>query len=292
MHNYISNAKVNLSLKILNKRKDGYHNLYSLFVELDLADKLIFTSSSDFKLSIDCTNEIQMPLNNTNLIIRAYELMRHETSSVVSEYVVHLKKVIPLGSGLGGGSSNAAFTLKALNELWKLNYSLTKLENLGSVLGADVPFFIRGGFQLAEGIGDKLTPQNDRILSGLHFLLIIPPFHIDTPKAYNSLNKPLRSAENYSKFAPVSKPVNWQLFDNDFEKVIQKAYPEISEIKENLQGAGALYAGLSGSGSTVFGVFDNLKTADLTREYFSRYQTFLTSPFFHSLFNLSIHKMK
>ena len=97
-----------------------------------------------------------------------------------------------------------------------------------------------------------------------------------------SLNKPLYPIRSYSKFSPVSKPVNWQLFDNDFEKVIQKAYPEISEIKENLQGAGALYAGLSGSGSTVFGVFDNLKTAELTREDFSHYQTFLTSPVFHS----------
>ena len=279
---FLSHAKINLGLKILNKRKDNYHNLYSLFIELALSDELIFSPAIDFKLSADCANNIQFPLDNTNLISRAYELMRQEAGSVSSEYAVHINKVIPLGSGLGGGSSNAAFTLKALNELWKMNYSINKLETLGAKLGADVPFFIRGGFQLAEGIGEKLTPQNDHTLHGLHFLLIIPPFHISTPDAYRSLNIPLRTVENHSKFAPVSEPVNWQLFDNDFEKVFRKTYPEIGDIKENLQDAGALYAGLSGSGSTVFGVFDNLKTAELTREDFSRYQTFLTSPVFHS----------
>jgi len=198
------------------------------------------------------------------------------------EYAIHLKKLIPLGSGLGGGSSNAAYTLKALNELWELNYSPNKLEVLGVKLGADVPFFIRGGFQQAEGIGEKLTPQNYSALRGLHFLLIIPPFHISTIDAYKSLNKPLYPVKKRSKFPPVSRPVSWQLFDNDFEKMILKAYPEIGDIKKQLHDAGALFAGLSGSGSTVFGVFDNLKTAELTRGDFSPYQTFLTSPVFHS----------
>ena len=269
-------------MNILNKRKDGYHNLHSLFVELTLFDELIFTSSSKFKLGTNFINNTQLPLDNTNLISRAYALMHQEPRSVLSEYAIHLKKMIPLGSGLGGGSSNAATTLKALNELWGLNYSLNKLADLGAKLGADVPFFIRGGFQLVEGIGEKLTPQDDHVLRGLYFLLIIPPFHISTAEAYKSLNKPLRQIENHYKFSPVSKPVNWQLFDNDFEKVFRKTYPKIGDIKESLQEAGALYAGLSGSGSTVFGVFDNLKTAELTREDFSRYQTFLTSPVFHS----------
>ena len=269
-------------MKILNKRKDGYHNLHSLFVELTLFDEIIFTSSSKFKLSTNFINNTQLPLDNTNLISRAYALMHQEPRSVLSEYAIHLKKMIPLGSGLGGGSSNAATTLKALNELWGLNYSLNKLADLGAKLGADVPFFIRGGFQLVEGIGEKLTPQDDHVLRGLYFLLIIPPFHISTAEAYKSLNKPLRQIENHYKFSPVSKPVNWQLFDNDFEKVIRKAYPEIGDIKKNLQSAGVLYAGLSGSGSAVFGVFDNLKTVELIREDFSHYQTFLTSPVFHS----------
>ena len=271
-----------MGLHILNKRKDGYHNLHSLFVELTLADELHFTRATNFKLSADCANNIQLPPDTANLVSRAYELMRSEAGLVTFECAVHLKKVIPLGSGLGGGSSNAASTLRALNELWELNYSLNKLEVLGAQLGADVPFFIRGGFQLAEGIGETLTPQDDHILRGLHFLLIIPPFHISTIEAYKSLNKPLSPVENHFKFAPVSKPVNWQLFDNDFEKVIRKTYPEIGEIKESLYGTGALYAGMSGSGSTMFGIFNNLKTAELSRDKFPRYQTFLTSPVFHS----------
>ena len=279
---YYSPAKINLGLLVLNRRNDGFHNLYSLFIEIGLFDELVFTPSSDFELSIDCAANIQLPLDNTNLISRAYELMRSEAGEVPSEYAVHLKKTIPSGSGLGGGSSNAASTLKALNELWQLNYFPNKMETLGIQLGADVPFFIRGGFQLAEGIGEKLSPQDENVLRGLYFLLIIPSFHISTAEAYRILNKPLCPVENHSIFSPVTRPVNWQLFDNDFEKVIRKAYPEIGDIKENLQGAGALYAGLSGSGSTVFGVFDNLKAAKLIREYFSRYQTFLISPVFHS----------
>ena len=149
-------------------------------------------------------------------------------------------------------------------------------------MGADIPFFIQGGFQLAEGIGEKLTPQDKNALRGLYFLLIIPMFNISTAEAYLSLNKPLHPVENHSKFSSVSRPMNWQLFDNDFEKVIRKAYPEIGDIKDNLRDAGALFAGLSGSGSTVFGVFDNLKIAELARGKFSLYQTFLTSPVFHS----------
>ena len=112
---FLSHAKINLGLKILNKRKDNYHNLHSLLIELALSDELIFSPAIDFKLSADSANNIQFPLDNTNLISRAYELMRQESGSVSSEYAVHINKVIPLGSGLGGGSSNAAFTLKQLN---------------------------------------------------------------------------------------------------------------------------------------------------------------------------------
>ena len=279
---YYSHAKVNLGLQILNKREDGYHNLHSLFVELDLADELDFFPSARFKLTAEGKGSADLPLDGCNLITKSYKLIKSNIQSVPTEYSIHLKKKIPLGSGLGGGSSNAATTLKALNKLWELNFSLKKLETFGAKLGADVPFFIRGGFQLAEGLGEILTPQDGSVLQGVHFLLVSPLLHISTAKAYRLLNKSLCPVGSHSKFSPVSKPVNWQLFDNDFEKVIRKAYPEIGNIKESLQGAGALFASLSGSGSTVFGVFDNLQAADLAREYFSHYQTFLTSPVFHS----------
>ena len=115
-------------------------------------------------------------------------------------------------------------------------------------------------------------------MKDLQFILVVPPVHISTPWAYGALNRALHPYISYPKFAPLSIPMNWELFDNDFERVIYEAYPEIGKIKTSLQKAGALYAGLSGSGSTVFGVFDNLQKAEAILGNFSQYQTFLTSP--------------
>ena len=221
-----------------------------------------------------------IPIDGSNLISKAYHLLRSQVESIGTEYAIHLKKQISIGGGLGGGSSNAGATLKALNQLWQLNLTTEELERLGAELGADVPFFIKGGVQLVEGIGDILTPVDPNLLEGYSFLLVVPPIHISTPWAYNALNKTLQPNKRLPKFPPLSKPMKWELFDNDFERVIRKTYPEISNIKEKLQNAGALYAGLSGSGSTVFGVFDNHQKAEALLENFSPYQTFLSSPVF------------
>ena len=179
---------------------------------------------------------------------------------------------------MGGGSSNAATTLTALNDLWELNLTSNELENLGKSLGSDVPFFIRGGLQLIEGVGDIIKPIDPSLVKNLHFILVVPPIHVSTSWAYSKLNKTLQPHISYHKFSPLSKPMKWELFDNDFERIIYETYPEIREIKVNLQKAGTLYAGLSGSGSTVFGVFDNLQKAEAILGNFSQYQTFLTSP--------------
>jgi len=246
-------------------------------LEIDLEDALVFCPLSSFQLSVE---GVDVPVDESNLISKAYQLIRSRTERVDTEYAIHLKKKIPMGGGLGGGSSNAAATLNALNQLWKLNFSLQELEKMGVELGADVPFFIKGGVQLAEGIGDILTPVDYALLKEYSFLLVVPPIHISTPWAYNALNKTLQPNKRLPKFSPLSKPMKWELFDNDFERVIRKTYPEISNIKEKLQNAGALYAGLSGSGSTVFGVFDNHQQAEVLLENFSPDQTFLSSPVF------------
>ena len=280
IQHYNSNAKINLGLNVLNKRKDGYHNLHSLFVEIELTDELLFTPSEMYQLTVGGDQTTDLPLDENNLITQAYQLIRGKIENVRTEYAIHIKKQIPMGGGLGGGSSNAATTLRALNELWKMKLSQDSLELLGAKLGADIPFFIRGSVQLIEGIGDILTPQNPKLLIDLYFLLIVPPIHIATPWAYGALNKTLQPNKSRPKFAPLSKPMNWELFDNDFERIIYETYPEIRETKVNLQKAGALYAGLSGSGSTVFGVFDNLQKAKSILEQFDQYQTFLTSPVF------------
>ena len=164
--------------------------------------------------------------------------------------------------------------------MFDLDLSTNEMERLAASVGADVPFFIKGGVQLIEGIGDILTPMDYALLKEYSFLLVVPPIHISTPWAYNALNKTLQPNKRLPKFSPLSKPMKWELFDNDFERVIRKTYPEISNIKEKLQNAGALYAGLSGSGSTVFGVFDNHQKAEALLENFSPYQTFLSSPVF------------
>ena len=278
IQHYNSNAKINLGLNVLNKRKDGYHNIHSLFVEIELADELLFTPSEMYQLTSEGDQTTDLPLDENNLITQAYQLIRGKIENVRTEYAIHIKKQIPMGGGLGGGSSNAATTLRALNELWKMKLSQDSLELLGAKLGADIPFFIRGSVQLIEGIGDILTPQNPKFLIDLCFLLIVSPIHIATPWAYGALNKTLQPYKSHPKFSPLSKPMKWELFDNDFERVIRKTYPEVGKIKETLQSAGALYAGLSGSGSTVFGVFDNLQKAEAILGNFSQYQTFLTSP--------------
>ena len=277
-----SNAKINLGLKILNKRPDSYHNIHSFFIEINLTDELTFIPNKNHKLLIEEPCPAQFPLDEKNLITKAYKLMQSHLYVDKSEYLIKINKNIPIGSGLGGGSSNAATTLKILNKLWSLNFSNKKLENLGLSLGADIPFFITGGFQLVEGLGEKLSPLKMDLLHDLWIFLVIPPIHISTATAYTKLNKSLHPNQDLSKFPTVSKPVNWQLFENDFENMIGKTYPEISKIKKSLYNLGALYSGLSGSGSAMFGVFDNLNCAQKAQKEFSSQQTFLASPVFHS----------
>ena len=275
---FTSNAKINLGLQVLNKREDGYHNIQSIFLEIDLEDTLVFRPLPSFQLSVE---GVDVTVDESNLISKAYQLIRSRTERVTTEYAIHLIKRIPIGGGLGGGSSNAAATLNALNQLWKLNFPLEELEKMGAELGADISFFIKGGVQLVECIGDILTPMDYALLKEYSFLLVVPPIQIATPWAYGALNKSLQPNKRQPKFSPLSKPMKWELFDNDFERVIRKTYPEIGNIKESLQNAGALYAGLSGSGSTVFGVFDNQQKAEALLGNFSPYQTFLSSPVFH-----------
>ena len=272
---YKSRAKINLGLKVLNKRKDGYHNIDSLFVELNLHDTISFSCSDKFSLS---TNFPDLPTDDSNLVTKAYNLLHSQKAVLSPEYSIYMEKKIPLGSGLGGGSSNAATTLKALNKLWRCGFEDKELSKLGASLGADVPFFIKGGVQHVTGIGEILNPQKSEALKNLHFLLIVPNIHVSTQWAYKSLNISLQSKESVTKFSALKGPVNWQLFENDFERVIRSTYPEIDEIKSQLYNCGAIYAGMSGSGSTVFGIFDNRELLQNSSKKFTQCQSFITFP--------------
>ena len=270
-----SHAKVNIGLQILDQRPDGYHNIHTFFQELDFHDTITLEkidSRCEFSSNVDWLKN-----DESNLCVKAWQKM--VDSFDVGGVSIQLEKRIPAGSGLGGGSSNAASILKGLRELYELNVSDDELESIGVDLGADVPFFIQGKTQIGEGIGDILNPI-ESVFMGT-YLLVVPNLHIDTKWAYgkakNILDKPIEIV-NFAGFNRKGV-IPFELFENDFEAIVVPAYPEIGQIKNSLRAHKARFASLSGSGSTVFGIFDEEADAKSAESYFSsRYNTFLTSP--------------
>ena len=273
-----SNAKVNIGLKVLKEREDGYHDIVTVFQEINLFDIISISKKSkgcDFN-----SNATWLMNDKTNLCVIAYEAMKKKFD--IDGVDIDLTKNIPKGSGLGGGSSNAASIMKGIRELYSLNISDKELEDIASQIGADVPFFIRGSIQLGEGIGDRLTPLKINI-SG-KYLIIIPDTEIDTSWAYSKFKKDLDSSILPINFASLSneKTISLdklQFFENDFESIVVPTYPEIGKIKEALHALGAGFASLSGSGSTVFGIFNDDLSLDKASSYFSpKYKTFIANP--------------
>jgi 4-diphosphocytidyl-2-C-methyl-D-erythritol kinase len=267
-----AHAKVNLALRITNRRSDGYHDISSIFQEIELHDRITFTPAREYRLHC---NHPALPVDATNLCTRAYLRMKMYAPST-SDYHLYLEKQIPVGAGLGGGSSDAAAVLKFLNQAWGLNFDTRQLVKVASSIGADIPFYIQGKTQLAEGIGDKLRPI--QLPESFVLLLVCPDFSISTAWAYRQFDLTLKQ-EAY-KFSDLfsNATVNWSLFENQFEAVVFPAYPETGWIKQALLNQQALYAGLSGSGSTVFGVFHNNRKAARVLHRFSTYTTFVTLP--------------
>ena len=273
-----SNAKVNIGLKVLSLRKDGYHDIVTIFQEINLFD-IIYISINP--LGCNFNSNVNWLINDkSNLCITAYEAMKKIFD--INGINIDLTKNIPRGSGLGGGSSNAASVLKGIRQLYDLNISDNELENIASKIGADVPFFIRGSIQLGEGIGDRLTPLKINIKG--KYLIIIPEVIINTFWAYSQFKKNLDSSLSSINFAGLSigKTISLdmlKLFENDFESIVVPTYPEIGKIKEKLYALGARYASLSGSGSTVFGIFNDDVSLNNAFSYFSpKYKTFITNP--------------
>ena len=269
-----SYAKLNLGLKILNTRSDNYHNIKSVFIEIDLHDTLEFIPSKKF--SIECNNA-NVPIDKNNTIYKVYHALNNKYL-LKKNFKIIINKSIPLKSGLGGGSSNAAIALITFNKLNNLNLEKKELINIGKKVGSDVPFFIDGGIKLVTGVGDIINTYSSPILSSLTFLLVFPKFSISTAWAYEKIKKTLHNHSDSNKFPALDEYVDWQLFDNDFEKVVGSAYPEIFEIKEVLLNNGALYSGLSGSGSTMFGVYNNKKFILKAQNKLKNYNTLIVSP--------------
>jgi len=267
-----SNAKVNLCLRITGRLDNGYHTLSSLFQEIDLHDRLTFNPSNEFKLS--CSNT-DIPCDHRNLCSVAYRLMKTRAPDT-GHWHIHIDKVIPVGAGLGGGSSNAATVMKFLNNAWQLKLSKNDMLDIAGQIGADVPFYIDGGTQLAEGTGNILTPVS--LPQQFVLLLIFSPIHISTSWAYRQFN--LTNRKSGYKFHDLfeSGRIQWKLFENQFESVVFPAYPEIGNLKTRLYKTGALYAGLSGSGSTVFGIFANRRDAEHAQYLLNQTNSYLSLP--------------
>lgn len=248
-------AKINIGLQVVGRRDDGYHLLHTLFQVLDWGDTITLEPrETGVTLEVTGPHSSAIPTNETNLAVKAAQILQKEMDTNRGIHIV-LDKQIPPGSGLGGGSSDAATVLKGLNRLWGAGLSDDLLELVAARLGADVPLFIRGGLQLGESIGDRLTPLSSRLVGAI--VLAIPDIHISTPWAFSQLAK----SGGYS--SPVSldrliamSSIPWDDFVNDFEPVVFAAHPELRAIKEGLLELGAVYASLSGSGGTVFGFFE------------------------------------
>ena len=265
------NAKINLGLNIVERRPDGYHNIETVFYPIPLTDVLEIVPATDGQVSLSCYgNEVNCPVEK-NLVMRAYRLLQN--SHRLPPVAIHLYKHIPDGAGLGGGSSDAAHALVMLNRMFDLQIADDDLAAMAATLGADCAFFIYNRPMMATGIGDVLSPV-DVDIHGKTLLLVKPPVGVDTRTAYSRV-VPAPATVNLSQV--VAQPVEtWDgLLVNDFEPSVFAALPQLWLIKAQLLDAGAQYAAMSGSGSTIFGIFDNDKLAEQAADTFADCATFV-----------------
>jgi 4-diphosphocytidyl-2-C-methyl-D-erythritol kinase len=247
-----SPAKVNLRLEILRRREDGYHELRTILQKISLQDTLHFDLKKEKGISIT-TDHPDLSVGKSNLVYRAAQSIL-KGSDYKGGVGIKIEKKIPLGAGLGGGSSNAAATLKALNQMLRLKLPKKELMRIGLGIGADVPFFLVEGFAIASGIGERLKKID---LPDLWYVLIYPNFEVSTRWAYqNFVLTKRRFHFKFHKFPKTPEEIS-SLLGNDLEEPVSKEYPEIGVMKKMLYSAGALGASMTGSGPTVFGIFSD-----------------------------------
>jgi 4-diphosphocytidyl-2-C-methyl-D-erythritol kinase len=251
-------AKLNLGLNILFKREDGYHEIETCMVTIPFTDILEIKEAVEFQF---IQTGLAIPGNlDTNLCVRAFQLMKQKFA--IPNVRIHLRKQIPMGAGLGGGSSDAAYVLKGLNELFNLNIPNADLEILAAQLGSDCPFFIENKQQIAKGRGEVLS-EIHLDLKGKYLILLNPGIHIGTKQAYGGV-QPRMASKNILEV--LSGSINtWQAeLVNQFEESVFPIHPRFKELKDMLIEMGADYASMSGSGSSLFGIF-NEKPANINQ---------------------------
>ncbi len=269
MMEFLSPAKINIGLNIISKRNDGYHNIETIFYPVKLSDKLFFKRSDSISI---ITNDPSLPTDQRNLI--------YKSIMILSEFVgkplnvnVEVEKNIPVFAGLGGGSSNAAVTLIALNEIFNLDLSKVDLMKLAIKIGSDVPFFILNQAAFAQGRGEILTPLPE-LRMNYKILIVVPKIKISTAWAYSNFKKSTKKIDLSSIKTINDFEENKCKITNDFENIVFPSYPELEKIKTTLLENGAVFSLLSGSGSSIYGLFSS--DFDLTelKKLFTNYQVF------------------
>jgi 4-diphosphocytidyl-2-C-methyl-D-erythritol kinase len=250
-------CKINLGLHVINKRKDGFHNIETVFYPVKWQDALEILDNKRAKKNKISFHGYGLSIEGkpeSNLCVKAYRLLAEDVD--LPPVSIHLFKHIPMGAGLGGGSADAAFTIKLLNEKFGLKLSIKQMQHYAAELGSDCAVFITNKPAFAYGRGDKFKPlQLD--LGGWHIALVHPGIHVSTADAYAAVKKRGKTVENKSLQQIIQQPVTkWKkMLENDFELSVFKKYPTIEKLKEQMYDAGATYAAMSGSGSAVFGLF-------------------------------------
>jgi len=255
-------AKINLGLKILGKRPDGYHEICSLVQTVNLSDLIHFRIADSTSLS--CSDQA-VPVDGKNLIQKAVDLFFENIDTPRRHYEIDLEKIIPVGAGLGGGSSDAAATLRCLNRLNDYPFDAENLRSLGAQLGSDVPFLVEGGTAVMRGRGEKIN----QVLwpHDIYYTLVYPNVAISSSWAYQQIGSDLTENHQYINIMSSLSGGCIELWDllkcleNDFIPIVENAYPIVATIRSRLQSAGALISSLSGSGSTIYGLFDDRNAA-------------------------------
>ena len=253
-------AKLNLHLEVIGKRADGFHDLCTVFQTVSLHDNLTF--NTDDSIQLTCGDE-RIPTDDRNLIVKAATILRKRFDLQTGASIL-LEKRIPSPGGLGGGSSNAAVALLGLKKLWNLEIKFKELLEIGGTLGSDVPFFLYGGTAVGTGRGTDITPIGD--ISEKYILIVTPHISVSTLKAFETLNAPslttaaAKSILHNCRFEAESIDLRHSAMKNDFEATVFAAHPEIRFVKKTLLDLGAVNALMSGSGASVFGIFDTKET--------------------------------
>lgn len=273
-------AKINLGLNVVSKRPDGYHNLESVFYPIPLYDALEVNQMSDeFPSDVNCdlkvTGNYVECSESDNLVVKAYQLLAKDFS--LPRIHAHLYKQIPSQAGLGGGSSDAAFMIRLLDERFRLNIGIAEMERYAARLGADCAFFITAEPSYATGIGDILAPADGPLgnLNGYTLVVVKPDVAVSTREAYQLITprKPAKSCRDI-----VRQPIEtWKNeLTNDFEASVFALHPQLADIKNRLYTIGALYAQMSGSGSALYGIFERKPIFDVTKVFEGMFTKVLT----------------